>query len=130
MRHLRRNQRPLWYALRLSSTAVTDENGYLTGEYELTYSNPQCLRCNISAAVGQEAIQAFGELTDYSRTISVSNTSCPLKEGTRIWFGVKPNEEADNFNYVVIRKADSPNSLLFALREVGTNAEDDSIESV
>lgn len=122
MRQLRRNQRNLWYALKLGTAPIRDENGFLTGEYELTFSDPICLPCNVSAAVGQEAVEAFGGLTDYSRTIALSDTNCPMEEGSRIWFGIEPNETGDNFNYVVVRKADGKNSLLYALREVSSNA--------
>lgn len=122
MRQLRRNQRNLWYALKLGTEPNRDDNGFLTGEYSLVFSEPICMPCNVSAAVGQEAVQAFGELTDYQRTVSITDTRCPMEEGSRVWFGVEPNETADNYNYVVVRKADSKNSLLFALREVTSHA--------
>ena len=122
MRQLRRNKRDLWYALNEGTQPNRDENGFLTGEYTLMFSEPVHLPCNVSAAVGQEAIQAFGGLTDYQRTVSVADTHCPMAEGSRVWFGVEPNEAADNYNYVVVRKADSKNSLLYALREVSSHA--------
>ena len=69
---------------------------------------------NISAAVGESAVEAFGNLTDYSRVLC---GDFPLDENTRIWFGVSP-EDGFPHNYVVVRKADSLNGTLFALREV------------
>lgn len=105
----------MYYALRTGETANVDEYGNETGEYTLTYGDPIELRCNISAAVGEDAVSAFGSMTDYSRTVCVSDTGCPMDEDSIVWFGVEPDEP---YNYVVKRKADSKNGLLYALQEV------------
>ena len=122
MRQLRRNQRNLWYALKGGTEPIRDANGFLTGEYSLVFSEPVLLPSNVSAAVGQEAVEVFGGLTDYQRTVAIADTDCPMAEGSRVWFGIEPNEKRDNYNYVVVRKADSKNGLLYALREVSPHA--------
>lgn len=118
MRDLKRNHRTLWYASRTGIEKVTDEYGNETLEELVVYSTPTKLRCNVSANAGQEATEVFGAQTEYSRTLIFSGRDCPLHESDRVWFGVEPNNEADNNNYTVARVADSKNSYLVALREV------------
>lgn len=122
MRSLKRNQRDLWYALPIGTEQIRDEYGNDTLEVETLYGFPTLLRCNVSANMGQEAIEVFGSQTAYNRTISLAGTTCPLVEGTLVWFGVEPDETAMNNNYVVARVADSKNGFLVALREVTPNA--------
>ena len=117
MRDLKRNQRDLWYAKLEGFQQVFDDYGNETLEEEEVFSSPTLLRCNVSANVGQEAVEVFGSQTEYNRTVSMTG-KCPLAEGDRVWFGVAPNEDEDNHNYTVARVADSKNSYLVALREV------------
>ena len=115
MRDLIRNKRGLWYAVQVGSTPILDEYGNDTLEVEAAFSSPLYLKANVSANVGQEAIEVFGSQTEYSRTVSISGSECPLIEGCRVWFGKEPDA---GHNYVVTRVADSKNGFLVALREV------------
>ena len=116
MRSLERNKRILWYANLIKSDDIDDEWGYDTGEDNEVYTDPPVeLHMNVSAATGEAAAEAFGAFTDYSRVISTCDLQCPLEIGSRVWFGVKPDED---HNYIVTRKADSLNALLIALKEV------------
>ena len=117
MRDLIRNKRSLRYAVPVGSTPILDEYGNDTLEVEVKFSSPLSFRANVSANVGQEAVQVFGPQTNYSRTVSLSG-QCPLVEGSRVWFGIEPNAKATNHNYTVARVADSKNGYLVALREV------------
>lgn len=115
MRSLGRNKRTMYYALRTGESLNYDEYGNETGEPTPTYSEPIRLRCNISAATGADAVQAFGNFTEYSRSVCVSDTECPMDEHSIVWF----NSPIDGpHNYIVVRKADSKNGVLYALREV------------
>lgn len=116
MRDLQRNKRLIWYANHIRDDAVTDEFGNDTGETIPVYTDPVALKINVSAATGEAAAEAFGAFTDYSRTITTSDTSCPLKQNSRVWFGVEPS--SGPHNYEVVRVADSLNGMLYALREV------------
>ena len=118
MRDLKRNQRSIWYAVPTNTVPILDDYGNDTLEVETIYRPPALLRCNVSATVGQEAVEVFGSQTEYNRTITLSGWECPLIEGCRVWFGVTPNTDADNHNYTVVRVADSKNGFLVALREV------------
>ena len=115
MRSLNRNKRELWYALRAGDEANLDEYGNETGESTPTYGEAMALRANVSAATGQEAVEAFGSFTGYSRTMCVADNACPIGEDSILWFGIEPTEP---HNYIVVRKADSKNGILYALQEV------------
>ena len=115
MRSLNRNKRTIYYALRTGDMANVDDYGNETGERTPTYGKRIALECNISAATGQEAVQAFGSFTGYSRTMFVADSTCPIDEDSIIWFGIEP---AEPHNYIVVRKADSKNGILYALQEV------------
>ena len=115
MRGLGRNKRQLYYALRTGETSDIDEYGNETGERTPTYGEPIALRVNISASSGGEAVQAFGSFTAYSRILCIADSACPLEEDSIVWFGVTPPA---THNYIVVRKADSKNGILYALQEV------------
>lgn len=115
MRSLNKNKRSIYYANRTSEVKLYDEYGNETGESTPTYSSAKQLDCNVSAASGEDAVQAFGSFTGYTRTICVSDVGCPIDEDTIVWFGVAPPKP---HNYIVIKKADSKNGILYALQEV------------
>lgn len=113
MRTLLRNTRPVTYQNLIGTEEILDAAGFTTLEVKPVYSEPVTVRLNISAAVGQEAVEVFGSQTDYSRTISLCG-ECPFSEGSRIEF--------DGRKYVVVKIADSKNGYLVAVREVATRA--------
>ena len=115
MRSLGRNKRALYYALRIGEDKNRDEYGNETGEVTPKYGDPVELRCNVSAATGIDAVQAFGSFTDYSRSVYIADTECPIDETSVVWFGAPTSGP---HNYLVVRKADSKNGVLYALREV------------
>ncbi len=115
MRALRRNKRPIHYALYIADSPIQDEYGNETGESAPVYGDIQALDCNVSAAVGEEVVQAFGSFSDYERVICVADVTCPLAEQAVVWFGVPTGGP---YNYTVTLRADSKNGILYALREV------------
>lgn len=119
MRSLNRNKRPIHYALYMGETEVLDSNGYETGELVPTYGDITELKCNVSAASGEDVVQAFGSFTNYSRVICVADPACPIAEQAVVWFGVPTDGP---YNYIVTRKADSKNGVLYALQEIKVNA--------
>lgn len=117
MRSLQRNWRDLYYATPQRTESLLDEYGNETLEQKSVYSRPKKIRVCVSANVGQEAVNVFGALSDYSRTVTYFGEKCPLVEGSIVWFGVgvsKPH------NYVVVKLADSKNGFMVALREVSS----------
>ena len=111
MRSLEKNKRILSYALLTGTEPVLDEWGNDTLEVARKYTDFTEYRANISSAVGEEAVKAFGSLTNYSRTICVAEKNCPIAvEGAQIQFESK--------TYEVVKVADSLNGYLIAVREV------------
>ena len=123
MRSLQKNWRKLYYATPKSTESILDDYGNDTLEVKTTYSEPVLLNANVSANVGQDAINTFGSITGYSRTISYFGEKCPLVEGSRVWFGVEPTK---SHNYKVIKVADSKNGFLIALQEVSSVEQDNT----
>lgn len=115
MRTLNRNKRPVYYALHIEDKPIIDEYGNETSETAPMYGDPVALSANVSGATGADAVQAFGNFTNYTRTLCVADPNCPIDEKTIVWFGREPSE---SHNYIVTRKADSKNGTLYALREV------------
>jgi hypothetical protein len=115
MRTLNRNKRQVYYALHINDEPILDEHGNETSETAPVYGEPVALLSNVSGATGADAVQAFGNFTNYSRTMCVADPNCPIDENAIVWFGVSPT---DPHNYIVTRKADSKNGILYALREV------------
>lgn len=116
MRDLQRNKRTIWYANHIRDETVVDEFGNETSETLPVYTDPVQLRVNISGATGEAVAEVFGAFTDYSRTITTADVHCPLKQYSRVWFGVDP--ASNSHNYEVVRVADTLNGLAYALREV------------
>ena len=114
MRSLNRNKRTIYYANFVSAEPVQDEYGNDTLEVTKVYTEPESIKVNISAAVGEAEVEVFGNFTDYSRTITFCN-ECPIEVGSIVWFHREPPEKHD---YVVTKIADSINSYIVALREV------------
>lgn len=119
MRSLERNKQTFYYALYSGVTEVIDENGDYTGEREITYSSPVKYRANISAAKGESETAPFGIETNYSKTISTNDMSCPIKEDSVLWIDKDPT--TDPYNFLVVKVAKSLNSILYAIREVSTD---------
>lgn len=113
MRSLKRNERDVTYEKLIGTEPIKDANGNDTLEVRKTYAPPVATRWNVSASVGEESNEIFGDLTEYSRTVSLCG-SCPVSEGDRVTFGGK--------RYTVVRIADSKNTWVLALREVVGNA--------
>jgi hypothetical protein len=101
----------MMYALPTGTESIKDEWGNDTLEVKRTYTEYSEYGANISSAVGEEAVKAFGSLTNYSRTICVAEKNCPIAvEGALIRFESK--------TYEVVKVADSLNGFLIAVREV------------
>ena len=132
MRCLERNKKPIWYANRISESYATDSNGLKTGEKKQTYGTPQEMRCSISISSGANnlgsqgmvTLNPYGLTTSYTHNAITEDMSCPLKEDGILWYGREPTVTVDGqtvavpHNYVVVRKAESLNHLIYYLREV------------
>lgn len=149
MRTLNRNKKTLYYALYNGVTPFIDENGDRSGEYAASYLPPVKARMNIAPARNDAESDPFGISEPYTHVMVTANTKCPIDESTVIWIGSVPEVEAeegmygqlvdgqmvwhsadgaevattDAYNYVVVRKAESINSITYAIRKVMLDAE-------
>lgn len=114
MQSLMSNQRTIYYALYLGVTDITSD-GYKTGEKKKDYSAPSAFACNVSPARSPADTEPFGINTDYDRTIVTCDMTCPITEDTILWIGIPTTQP---YNYKVVRRAESINGLLFAIKEV------------
>ena len=112
MRTLNRNSRSVAYEKVIGTEPILDSFGNDTLLVRKLYGTTVTAYWNISAAVGEEANEIFGEQTDYSRTVTLCG-SCPVSEGDRVTFS--------DTRYTVVKIADSKNGFLLALREVTEN---------
>lgn len=122
MRALQRNKQPIWYDVleAVEPIRVVDDGEELeTGEFAYKYSEPAFLLANVSAGTGSMSTSVFGQYTDYTRTIALTGTECPLMEGARVWVEIKTDEPP---NYVVVKVAKSLNGWMIALKELSGNA--------
>ena len=71
MRTLKRNQRKVYYANRIKTEVVKDEDGNPTGEHRVIYGTPQPLWVNVSPAKGEYLLRQFGELENYDRALTM-----------------------------------------------------------
>ena len=116
MRCLNRNKQTFYYALYKGEVEEQDTDGNYTGEREIEYYTPVKMKANISAARGESDLNPFGIETNYNKTIVTDDMKCPIKEDTVIWIGKDPTE--DPYNYIVVKKAASLNTIVYAIREV------------
>ena len=122
MRCLQRNKQTFYYALYTGKEQIIDANGNKSGQYRVIYSDPVEMKANISASRGSSDVEMFGISELYTKTIVTEDLSCPIKEDSILWIGKEPyeNEELTPYNYVVVQKAQSLNSITYAVREVKT----------
>ena len=123
MRSLSRNKVRIFYANYQGKTALNDEYGNLTGEYEISYSHPVKVRANVSAARGESTTRQFGDDVRYDRIIVLDDPKFPIAETSVLWIDTLPEIKADGttdtpYDYIVKQVATSLNSVSIAVSKV------------
>jgi len=128
MQALYQNKQTVWYANYSGTTKNYDSDGNYTGEKVVNYGTPTSIEINVSyvkGAVdisrGQASLEEYGIDTDYMATLVTDDMSCPLDETSVLWIGREPKDAQQNdvpYNYTVLRRLPSLNSLTFVCREV------------
>lgn len=122
MRTLERNKQDIYYALFVDTTDTTDEYGDYNGEPTASYTEPVLLRANVSASRGTADSELFGIDLDYSRTICIEGTDCPIKEDSILWIGRVPDDKGTvKHNFIVKAVAISLNNTVYAVKEVNVS---------
>ena len=122
MRTLERNKQDIYYALFVDTTDTTDEYGDYNGEPTASYTEPVLLRANVSASRGTADSELFGIDLDYSRTICIEGTDCPIKEDSILWIGRVPDDKGTvKHNFIVKAVAISLNNTVYAVKKVNVS---------
>ena len=117
------NRQKIWYAELDGYTDVLDEDGYKTGEKQKTYTTPQSFLIYVAPSRGEVTWSPFGIGDNYTNVMSTCDRSCPITEDSVLWIGISPfNEDGTRndveHNYIVTRRADGLNSILYAIKRV------------
>lgn len=123
MRCMVRNKTKFYYASYMGKTEIIDEYGNATGEYKISYSNPNGKYGNVSAAQGEMESRQFGESERYDKVIVLDDRNAPIDEHSILWVDTLPHLNEDGststpHDYVVIRRAVSLNTVSLAIRKV------------
>lgn len=120
MRCLNRNSIGFYYAVYQGSTPVLVKDEYgneiETGEYEVSYDEPEYARGNISPAKGAVAVEVFGSAEGYDRVLVVDDPNTPIDEYTVLWVDTDDTDEP--YDYIVRKVARSLNSASIAISKV------------
>lgn len=116
MRVVRRNRRPVAYAFYQGVTDVINDEGELTGEHEISYSEPVKALMNVSGGRGQADINLFGIGSSTMRTIVTEDLTTPFSEETVFWIETDPDTEP--FDYRVVNISRTVNQVVIAIDEV------------
>lgn len=120
MRCLNRNSIGFYYAVYQGSTPVLVKDEYgneiETGEYEVSYDEPEYARGNISPAKGAVAVEVFGSTEGYDRVLVVDDPDTPIDEYTVLWVDTDDTDEP--YDYIVRKVARSLNSASIAISKV------------
>ena len=113
----------IYFASYIGETEIKDEYGNRTGEYEISYSNPNKCYCNVSAAQGEVQSRQFGESESYDKVIVLDDINTPIDEHSILWVDTLPHLNNDGttdtpYDYKVTRKAVSLNGVSIAIRKV------------
>ncbi len=122
MRTLKRNKRPVAFAFYNGVTELTDAEGNLTGEYEVTYTTPVKTLMNVSGGRGQADIALFGLTQTFARTATTEDLETPFNTETVFWIETDPDTEP--FDYRVVAVSRTINQVVLALAEVEVSDED------
>lgn len=118
MRVMERNKRTMWLS-KPTRKQLLDDNGYRTGEYINTWSEPVEYRVNVSAPSGDASSSPFGTNETYDLTLIDDNNKLDIAEGDRMWFSKEqPNVKDVNNCYEVKRVSPSLLFCSFGLTKV------------
>lgn len=124
MRTLKRNKRPVAYAFYQGVTELTDDDGNLTGEYSVQYTEPIKALMNVSGGRGQADIAMFGLTQTFGRTATTEDLDVDWNTQTVMWIETDPDTEP--FDYRVVAVSRTINQVVLALSEVETNEDSGS----
>ena len=124
MRTVKRNKRPVAFAFYEGVTELLDDDGNLTGEYEVSYTEPVKTLMNVSGGRGQADIALFGLTQTFGRTATTEDLETNWNTETVMWIEKDPDTEP--FDYRVVAVSRTINQVVLALAEVETDEENNA----
>ena len=121
MLNLARNTFQVYFKMYLGQVENIDINGYKTGTFSPQYGELQSAYLSVSPNKGDVTLEPFGAMLDYDRTMTTSDTTCPIDEETILWLDGIPT--TGPHNYVVKKRAPWKNSISFAVKEVDSSGQ-------
>ena len=128
MQALAQNKQKIYYALFSGTEAYTDADGLYTGEKNVVYGEPKSVFINVSWAKGavdvsrgMAHLEEYGIDSDYAAVMVTDDVKCPIDETAVLWIGISPKDAQGNdvpYNYTVLRRLPSLNSVTYVCREV------------
>lgn len=115
MRVLTRNKQTFYYADFEGTVPLYDDNGNLTGDEEIKYSEPIEMKAVISMTRGGAESTLFGLNEVYDKYITLNKEDDVITEQSVLWIGIPPTEP---HNYRVYRVAKSLNFIQIGIRRV------------
>lgn len=116
MRLVKRNLKSIYYSLYIGRVPVLDDDGFETGETEISYTEPVELRVNVSPASGRIQAEMFGTDESYDKIVITDQMDCPIDENTVLYVDCEP--EGNGFDYVVKRVAKALHHISYAISKV------------
>lgn len=115
MLNLARNCFTVFYKNFARNEDVRDQYGNITGSQPV-YGELMQASLSVSSNKGDLALEMFGSLADYDRTMTTADTSCSIDEGSILW--LDGADTSGPHNFVVRKRAPWKNSIAFAIKEV------------
>lgn len=137
MRNLKKNNRPIHYALYDNEIPIYDENGNEELETRAGYKTPVLFYASLSTGQSDAEESPFGKNVTYDRVISTCDTSLPIDENSLIWVKNTPlcNDDGtvnpDSADYeVAAPPLDGLNSLRIAIKKRSKSVVEDSSDVI
>ena len=116
MRTVQRDKRPVAYAFYNDVQELTDDEGNLTGEYDVGYSEPVKTYMNVSGGRGQADIALFGLTQTFARTATTEDLTTAWNTDMVFW--VESDPDTEPYDYRVVAISRTINQVVLALAEV------------
>jgi hypothetical protein len=114
MRTLEKNKTKLWFVTRLSNVEMTDENGFLTGEKTITYTEPVQITISLVPKSGNINNYIFGK--DVGFDMMAISTDVDLDRFTYLYYNQPVGDYDKTFDFEIAEKKISLNVINYALR--------------
>lgn len=123
MRCLERNKVTFYFAESTETQAITNNDGYKTGEYKTVYGKVIEVKGRISAAKGAVEHMPYGAMLDYDKTITLDNFAPDISEMCALWIDSVPEVDTDGYttdrpDYEIVRKAKSLNHIRYEVKRI------------